>query len=509
MKCWVMMVVGVLVTINAQAQVPAPADSLVRYYHPNGTVSSEGHMVDGRPEGYWKSFYATGTLRSEGGRRGALLDSLWRFYAPNGVLESEINYKADKRDGPLRRYDTTGVLVSEETYVEDLREGTARYYHPNGMLHKEIPFKAGKEEGRGTEYAEDGRIVALLQYGAGLLRRRDEINQVDRMGLKQGPWKEFHPTGKVKWEGSFVDDRKQGIFKEYDAKGNLKEMVKYDAGEVDAGAQDKLTVDIKRTFHPNGRVSSLGSYSKSGKKEGLFKEFAVDGSVSGAKIYSGDRLISEGLVNDVGALEGPWVEYFSTGEKRAEGSYKEGKRDGNWNFYHRSGAVEQKGNYLNGLPQGVWKWYYEGGAMHREENYRRGREDGASVEYDPEGAVLTQGEYIDGNKEGPWIYKVGDHTEEGSYKDGLKDGVWKYTYTGGTRNFIGAFVNGEPQGKHRWYWPNGELKMEGKYAAGLAQGDHVHYNEQGFPIMTIKFKDGQELRIDGVKIPPPYVAGGE
>ena len=80
---------------------------------------------------------------------------------------------------------------------------------------------------------------------------------------------------------------------------------------------------------------------------------------------------------------------------------------------HRSGAVEQKGNYLNGLPQGVWKWYYEGGAMHREENYRRGREDGASVEYDPEGAVLTQGEYIDGNKEGPWLYKVGDHTEEG------------------------------------------------------------------------------------------------
>ena len=66
-----------------------------------------------------------------------------------------------------------------------------------------------------------------------------------------------------------MDDRKQGIFKEYDAKGNLKEMVKYDAGVVDAGAQDKLTVDIKRTFHPNGRVASLGSYSKSGKKEGL------------------------------------------------------------------------------------------------------------------------------------------------------------------------------------------------------------------------------------------------
>lgn len=129
-------------------------------------------------------------------------DSTWRFYGPNGALESEIEYVADKREGPLRRYDSTGVLLSEELYSKDLREGMARYFHPNGQLHKEVPFKAGKEEGRGTEYAPDGRIVALLQYGAGLLRRRDEINRVDRMGLKQGPWKEFHPNGKIKWEGN-------------------------------------------------------------------------------------------------------------------------------------------------------------------------------------------------------------------------------------------------------------------------------------------------------------------
>ena len=506
MKSWLMMVVVMGVVFHANAQTPS--DSLVRYYHPNGRVSSEGRLVDGRPEGYWKSYYETGVLRSEGGRSGSLLDSTWRFYGPNGALESEIEYVADKREGPLRRYDSTGVLLSEELFSKDLREGMARYFHPNGQLHKEVPFKAGKEEGRGTEYAPDGRIVALLQYGAGLLRRRDEINRVDRMGLKQGPWKEFHPNGKIKWEGTFVDDQREGLFKEYDPLGNLKELVKYDAGQVDAGAQEKLTVEIKRTFHPNGKVASLGSYSKSGRKEGLFKDFAPDGSISGARIYAGDRLVSEGLVNTVGALEGPWKEYYATGEKRAEGSYKEGKRDGPWNFYHRSGAVEQKGTYAAGLPQGQWTWYYEGGGRHREENYRRGKEDGASVEYDPEGNVLTQGEYIDGNKEGPWTYHVGDHREEGAYKDGLKDGLWRFTYHDGTKNFVGTFVNGEPQGKHRWYWPNGELKLEGKYAAGLEQGDFVHYNEEGFPVLTIKYKDGVEMRIDGVKVPPPFVPGG-
>ena len=342
-----------------------------------------------------------------------------------------------------------------------------------------------------------------------MLRKREDINRIDRAGMKQGPWKEFHPNGKVRTEGTYVDDRLQGIFKEYDALGNLKDLVKYDAGVVDAKAQETLTVEIKRTFHPNGKVASLGSYSKSGKREGLFKEFSLDGTVSSAKIYQGDQLISQGLVNDIGAMEGPWVEYFATGEKRAEGSYKEGKKDGEWNFYHRSGKVEQKGKYLNGLAQGTWQWYYEGGSLHREELYRKGREDGASAEYDEQGKVLTQGEYIDGQREGKWLYEVGDHKEEGAYKGGLKDGPWTYTYEDGGKYFTGSFVDGEPNGKHKWYWPNGQLRLEGRFTMGLEQGDFTYYNEGGVVLLVIKYRDGKEIRIDGERVPPPYAAGEE
>jgi antitoxin component YwqK of YwqJK toxin-antitoxin module len=504
------MLMGLLLYLLAMMATAQPEDGPTKYFFPNGKVSSEGVLVNGKPEGYWRTYYDTGVLRSEGNRRRFQLDSTWRFYAGNGVLQSEINYLADRKEGPSRRFDTTGVLISEEHYVNDLREGLARYYHPNGQVQKEVPFKAGKEEGRGYEYSADGRVVALLQYGAGMLRKREEINKLDAMGLRQGPWKEFHPSGKVKWEGSFVDDRRQGIFKEYDDKGNLKDMVKYDGGQVDIRAQETLTVDIKRTFHPNGKVASIGSYSRSGKREGLFKEFAMDGNISGAKIYMGDQLVSEGMVNEVGALEGPWVEYYADGEKRAEGSYKEGKKDGDWTFYHRGGKIEQKGRFANGLANGPWKWFYEGGAVHREEVYRRGKEDGASAEYAEDGHVITQGEYIDGRKEGKWIYEVGDHREEGAYKDGLKDGPWVYTYLEtGKKYFTGSFINGEPDGKHKWYWPNGQLKLEGRFSMGLQQGDFIHYDEAGNIVLTIKFRDGAEMRIDGEKVPPPYQPGAD
>jgi antitoxin component YwqK of YwqJK toxin-antitoxin module len=483
-------------------------DTLHRYFHLNGRVASEGRLVNGKPEGHWRTYSEDGVLRSEGDRRDLLLEGVWKFYDPQGRLASSITYMDDKKNGPSFRYDSVGVVMSEELYVDDLREGVAKYYHHNGELHKEIPFQSGKEEGRGTEFAPDGRIVALLQYGAGLLRKREDINQLDELGLRQGPWKEFHTNGKVKWEGVYVDDQRQGLFKEYDAQGGLKDLVKYDAGRVDELAQQTQMLDIKKNYHPNGKVASMGSYSRTGTKEGLFREYDTKGESVRASIYVADQLISQGAVNDVGALEGPWTEFYLTGEKRAEGSYKAGRKEGEWSFFHRDGRIEQKGKYQNGLPQGTWEWFYEGGMKHREELYRKGKEDGASVEYDEEGGVIVQGEYIDGLKEGKWFYKVGDHQEEGAYKDGLKDGPWVHIYDNGRKSFTGSFVNGDPDGKHKWYYYNGQIKLEGRYNIGLEQGDFIHYNEQGFPITVVKFRDGAEIRIDGERIPPPYQLDG-
>ena len=48
---------------------PAQEDGPARYLYPNGQVSSEGVLVNGRPEGYWRTYYETGALRSEGNRK--------------------------------------------------------------------------------------------------------------------------------------------------------------------------------------------------------------------------------------------------------------------------------------------------------------------------------------------------------------------------------------------------------------------------------------------------------
>ena len=41
----------------------------VQYRYADGTISSEGQLVNGVPEGYWISFYPEGTRKSEGNWR--------------------------------------------------------------------------------------------------------------------------------------------------------------------------------------------------------------------------------------------------------------------------------------------------------------------------------------------------------------------------------------------------------------------------------------------------------
>ena len=388
--------------------------------------------------------------------------------------------------------------------MDDVRQGMSRTFYPDGPKHTEVTYKNGQEEGKAYEFAEDGRPILITDWRNGVLQRRQAINAYDRNGLRQGPWQGYWPNGTLKWEGNFVDDKRQGIFKEYDKQGNLKELAKYDQDRILPEAEETALLTIKNTYHANGKVATIGSYSKDGRKEGLFRNFDEEGKPTTAAIYRNNTMVGSGAVSEAGAMTGPWTEYYTTGEKRAEGEYLAGKKEGLWTFYHRTGEVEQKGHYQDGLAQGNWKWFYAGGELHREENYRKGREDGESAEYGRDGSVIVKGAYIDGLKDGPWTYHVGGHTEKGAYRDGLRDGPWTSFYDNGKKFFTGSFVAGERDGRQRWYWPNGRLKLEGRYTAGLEQGDFNYFDENGTLLLTIRYKDGGEMKLDNEKLPPPY-----
>jgi antitoxin component YwqK of YwqJK toxin-antitoxin module len=475
-----------------------------KFYFDNGKISSEGTMRDGKPDGYWKTYSQTGALKSEGNRKNFQLDSVWKFYNEAGKLAFEFNYKDSKKTGLKKTFDTKDqTLVTAENFQNDVKDGNTTVYYKDGKVKQVIPFVAGKEEGQGYELSPDSTTITVTQYKMGFIQHEEKINRRDDKGLKQGMWKEFYPTGVVKNEVNFSDDKMNGYFKEYSPKGSLLNTTKYINGAIQTNAPELAKLDVKTSYYDNGAVKFTATY-KDGVAEGIQREFSPEGNVIGAKIFVEGVLTGEGILDTAGRQQGPWKEYHPNGELKSQGEYLNGKRIGDWVFYHPNKKIEQKGKYdKKGRAQGPWKWYYETGNLLREENYRNDLEDGTMTEYSDSGKVITKGDFIDGLKEGPWMLELPEYREEGSYKADVRDGEWKHYYTSnGKLRFVGKFIDGTPDGVQTYYYENGKEKQVGKYVGGMKEGEWKFYDETGFLFLTILFKNDIEIKFDGIKVVP-------
>ena len=91
------------------------------YFYDTGEKLSEGWLEDGKPNGYWKTFYVNGNVKSEGNRKFYELDSLWKFYNQDGIISMEISYLSGLKDGKKSLYSDKGKLLSVSNFQVMLR----------------------------------------------------------------------------------------------------------------------------------------------------------------------------------------------------------------------------------------------------------------------------------------------------------------------------------------------------------------------------------------------------
>lgn len=478
------------------------------FRYPNGTISGEGLIKNGKPEGFWKSYYVTSIKKSEGKRTNFLLDSVWVFYDQAGDTIEKINYLIGKKNGWYYKYKKEplrGIYVySKELYAGDKKEGTATLFYPDGKVQQTIAYNNGKKEGLSKEYDKEGNIISLLEYRNDFLVSRERINRTDSKGLKQGDWKEFYSNGRIKSEKSFIDDLQTGYYKEYDNKGNLVLTMLYDKGAiVKSKVEDQTDIEIVNKYDQDGKLIYSGPY-RNKVPVGNHREYGKDGKVTNAFIYNDNGvLVSEGILDDAGNRNGKWKDLYANGKTLAEGQYNDNRRSGQWKFYNSAQKVEQTGSFNNGRPDGLWKWYYDNGALLREEEYFQGQRDGLYTEYSVNGDVIAQGQYSDSEKNGEWKYKSADFSEEGKFILGLKDGLWKSYYTSGKLKFKGNYLQGNPDGSQLFYYEDGKIREEQNYQNGIREKTWKKFNEEGVPVFVITYKNDVEISINGVRIKLP------
>ncbi len=498
-----------VVSVHAQKNDTVLKNGYQKFTYPGGKLSTEGLIREGKPDGYWKSYYENGKIKSEGNRKDFEIDSLWKFYNEEGKLILEINYKKGKKNGIRTSYLDKETI--RENYKNDIKDGYTRYYYPDGGLKLEIPFVKGVEQGFGKEYATDGTIITLTEYKKGFIVDRLRINRRDKNNLKQGKWFLFYENGNIKQEGTYLDDKKDGYFKDYTETGDLLKISKYLMGELQPDAEEIAKLKVKNEYYPDGKLKLSAMY-RNESPEGIWREYKPDGTIERSLMYHNGIITGEGNVLDDGNKDGPWKEFFADGTLKSEGNYADGKPVGDWKYFHLNGKTEQIGKFnKQGKPEGKWKWFYEDGKLLREENYRNGLRDGLLSEYDEEGTLIQEGEFVNGEEDGPWFYLTGNDYVRGTFRDGLRTGMW-YTYslvrnaekTDSLLMFKGNFIDDLPDGKHIWFWDNGKVHDEGFFVMGKKEGEWVINNSDGTLFLVITFKDGVEIRFDGVRIKPPF-----
>lgn len=489
------------------AQDTIPTNGYVTLRHDNGKIASEGTMRDGLPDGYWKSYNKKGILISEGNRKDFLLDSVWNFYNEEGKLTMSVNFSQGKKEGKKMTFLPEEKI--EEFYKTDKKVGKEKHFDNQGRLVKEIPFENGLEEGVAKEYNENGIIILLTEYKAGYIVRREFLNRVDGSGKKQGIWKTFFANDQVKEEGTYVNDRKHGFFKEFNEDGNLLKIEKYENGQLIVDAVETRKLEMRVDYWPNGNPKIIGTYFN-GVAEGIRREYNSKGQVIQSYILKSGSILGKGVVDEGGTKQGYWEEYYDEhyakpDEKllRAKGKYVNSKPVGEWVYYLPNGKVEIEGSYNDkGKKIGLWTWYYPNGNILIEENYEDGLHEGLYTEYDENKNVIVKGIFAEDKEEGKWYRANKDFVEEGKYVDGKREGLWKGYYKNGNVCYEASFNNDNYDGKYTRYWENGKLKEQGRYVLGLKNGSWKSYNKQAELFLVVTYKKGVEIRFEGVKIEP-------
>jgi antitoxin component YwqK of YwqJK toxin-antitoxin module len=143
-------------------------------------------------------------------------------------------------------------------------------------------------------------ILCLLSFSVSaqlksfVIHDGDTINIVDKDSLKQGVWREFYDSKKLKSECVYKNNKKQGIEIMWYSSGCVKQENYFNNGQLDGpvtfydkNCKKQLIENYKNgvkegleiAYHSNGRIKSEGNFKK-GNLDGVYKVYNKNGEFS-------------------------------------------------------------------------------------------------------------------------------------------------------------------------------------------------------------------------------------
>ena len=266
---------------------------------------------------------------------------------------------------------------------------------------------------------------------------KDTLNKIDYDGRKQGKWILLgkHKSGSCykpdqeAEKGSYLDNKKVGIWIEFYCNGNMKDKLTFNNGRPEGYAI---------MYHENGKINEEGNW-KINKWVGNYKLYYENGQIQHEFVFN-----------------------------------PSGRREGAQKYFYDNGQVAIEGNFVNGRENGLIKEFHENGEIKAEKNYADGSVDPASIKtYEPKKPLPAKSPDIvqagpkltvtkdeapnEASKKGVSTILNGQHTLYNKSKQITKDGLFS------NNTFM--------EGKAYIYNENGILSRVLVYRNGLYIGD--------------------------------------
>lgn len=186
-------------------------DDYWKFFYSTGEIRSEGNFNNNVRTGVWKYYYQNGQLEQSGSFKNGEEDGLWTWFYENGSVRREENYYRGKEDGPSVEYDRDGTILSKGEFIEGLEEGEW-YYHVGDFTEKGF-FKGGEKDGLWEQF-----------YGSGAKKFSGQFIQ----GYPNGKHRYFYEDGKIKEEQFFEMGRRERTWRVFDELGNVSMSISYE-----------------------------------------------------------------------------------------------------------------------------------------------------------------------------------------------------------------------------------------------------------------------------------------
>jgi len=181
----------------------------------DGNKVYEGTFKDDKPVGEFLRFFENGKLRS---RQIFNADNTveTELFRPEGKLLAKGIFVGTKKEGEWIYYSTKGEVFFREFFKDGKRHGTSTLYDEKGRIFETIDWENGNMHGVRRQFFPDGKLQSEVRYEAGM-----------REGLSQS----FFDNGKIEATGSFVNNKKEGIWTFNKMDGSLDFEIEYKNGE--------------------------------------------------------------------------------------------------------------------------------------------------------------------------------------------------------------------------------------------------------------------------------------